>query len=238
VSVLGISNPLQGALGVAVAAYSYVAGQTSAGLAQFRATYETSPIFLSNGIAGQQSGGTMAFNSLLPAPSGFAYFRPVPGASLIKNRCATYPMFNQMVAGNAMIAEGVQLSMEMECPANPQFPYLQKSAYISALIASLKKHNVLGGTYSVATPAFFYDNGVMLDFRDVTGADKKQAQVTFQIDFYFPLITIADAQAAMGTFLQTLGNGAAINGSPSWSTGALSSVPSVSNSALTPPTIQ
>lgn len=228
----------QAVVGAAVAAISYLESQQSAGAAQFRATYETSPIYLANGIAQGSSGGVMPFTSLLPASRGFAFFKPIPGASLLKNRCATYPMFNQVVAGNAMVADGVPLSVRMDCPANASFPYLQKSAAIQALVSSLKQHNALGGIYSVYTPALLYQNGVMLDLRDITGGDSKQAQVSFQIDFFFPLISIADALAAQSTFLQVLGSGAAINGSPSWSTGAQSSVPSVPSSTLTPTTVQ
>lgn len=179
----------------------------------------------------------MGLTALLPAQSGFAYFRPLPGASFLKYRAATYPMFNQVVAGNAMISEGIGVSIEMKCPSNAAFPYSQKQAAIASLVASLKQHISLGGIFSVQTPAYFYQNGLMTDFRDITGADLKQVQAEFQLDFFFPLITIADAQAAQGTFLQTLNSGAAIS-TPSWSTGTAPPLPGVPTSALMPPTIQ
>lgn len=203
---------------------SATASAVSAGIgasAPFAAVYTQSPIYLVNGIAAQMSGGVLALNAPSLLPTGFAQFKPVPGASLLKNECAQYPMANQAVAGNAMIAQPVQISIEMICPANSAtVAYKAKSAIITALVTSLAQHNASGGVYTVYTPAYCYENCVMLDFRDVTPADIKQAQAVFVLDFYKPLISVADAQAAQSSLLQTLGSGAAISGSPSWSTGA------------------
>jgi hypothetical protein len=229
---------LQGIAGAGAAGYETLASAGAGSAAvEFSQVYEQSPIYLLNGIASQVSGGIMALANPQLLPSGFAWFRPVAGASLLRNRCAEYPMANQAIAGNAMIAMPVTVSMEMICPASQAtVAYGNKNAIITALVASLKQHNATGGLYGVYTPAFTYQNGVMLDFRDVTTADMKQVQAVFQLDFFFPLITVADAQAAQGALYRTITSGAAMNGQPSFSTGATN--PSLPSGALTPPTIQ
>lgn len=176
--------------------------------AQFSQTYEQSPIILLGGIAAQMSGGMIALNSSQFLPAGFASFRPVSGASLLRNDCSQYPMANQAVAGNAMIAKPIPVSIEMICPANPStVSYNNKSSIIEALVATLKQHNATGGYYNVYTPAYPYTNGVMLDFRDVTPGDTKQVQEVFSLDFLFLLITVAQAQAAQSSLLQSITNG-------------------------------
>lgn len=210
----------------------------SSGRTQFQSQFQDSPITLSGGIATNQGGGVLAVSSLLPAK--FASFKPVTGASLLKNQCATYPFANQAVAGNALIAEPLTLSMQMVCPATgDNVGYLSKSSVMSSLVASLKQHNSQGGLYTVFTPAFTYPDGVLLDVRDVTSDDMKQKQVVYQWDFYFPLLTLAAAQAAQSALMQALTNGTPITGQPSWSTGAADpSQLQQPASALTPPTIQ
>lgn len=210
-------------------------GGASSDAQQFSQTYEQSPIVLQGGIAASMPGGILALNNPQFLPTGFAWFKPAGGASLLRNEVAQYPMANQAAAGNATIAQPIPVSMLMMCPANPStVAYNNKSAIISALIASLKQHNATGGTYSVYTPAYPYSNGVMLDFRDVTSANSQQAQEVFQLDFLFLLLTVADAQAAQASLYQAIDGGYAINGQPSFSTGATSPLP---NGALTPPTI-
>lgn len=208
------------------------------GRIQFESQFQVSPITLSGGIAAQQSGGVLGIASLLP--QNFATFKSVQGASLLKNQCATYPFANSRVAGNALIADPLTLSMQMICPASGDgVGYLAKSSVISSLVSSLNQHNSQGGLYTVYTPAFTYPDGVLLDIRDVTPDDQKQKQVVYQWDFYFPLLTLAAAQAAQSALMQTLTNGTPITGTPSWSTGATDpSQLSQPASALTPATIQ
>lgn len=208
---------------------------------QFAAKYETSPIYLLNGLAANV-GGVMALTYLLTAAAGpqvvkWLKFRPIPGGQLLKYECATYPMANQAVAGNAMIAMPVNFSMEMVWPATSDgVPYLNKNAVVTGLVSSLQQHAALGGTYTVYTPAYTYPPGVLLNFSDTTTGDIKQAQALFQMDFYFPLLTVAQVQAAQGSLYQAINGGQTITGQPSFSTGASS--PSALPGSLTPPTIQ
>lgn len=247
---MSIVSAIQDVAGLASGVYeTLVAAGASGASAQFSAVYTQSPIYLVNGIAAGAPGGILSLSAPSLLPKGFAQFRPVSGASLLKNECAQYPMGNQAVAGNAMIAQPTRISIEMVCPANAAtVSYGGKSAIISALIASLKQHNASGGVYTVYTPAFTWNNSVMLDFRDVTPADIRQTQAVFVLDFFNPLITVADAQAAQGSLYQALTNGVPIIGQPSFSTGSTSPsalanlpVPDLTappNISLTPATIQ
>lgn len=239
---MSIESAIQTAAGLAADAYeTRVAAGAVGASADFAAIYQTSPIYLVNGVAQSMSGGTLAMADTLP--TGFATFKPMPGGSLLKSECAQYPMANQAVAGNAIIQLPTNLSMLMVCPATATgTPYESKFSVIQALVATLLQHNSLGGVYTVYTPAFTWESGILLDVRDVTDANLKQAQAMFEFDFFFPLITIASAQAAKGSLYQTITGGLPIVGQPSFSTGATSptmaNVPAPDFDSLTPPTIQ
>lgn len=233
---MSIASALQTAAGLAADAYeSLVAAGAVGASADFAAIYQTSPIYLVNGVAASMSGGVLALADPSLLPTGFATFRPLPGASLLKSQCAEYPMANQAVAGNAIIQLPTNLSMQMVCPATASgVAYENKSSVIQALIATLTQHQSMGGVYDIYTPAFPYTNGILTDFRDVTDANIKQAQAMFELDFYFPLITVAAAQVAQGSLYQAITAGTPIVGQPSFSTGATSTTPT----SLTPSTVQ
>lgn len=234
---MSLESALQTAAGLAAGAYeTLVAAGSQGASAGFAAIYTVSPIYLLNGVAASMPGGILAFADTSLLPTGFATFRPLAGSSLLKAECAQYPMANQAVAGNAIIQLPTNLSMQMVCPAMANgVPYENKSSVIAALVATLIQHNAMGGLYDVYTPAFPYSNGILLDFRDVTDANIKQAQAMFELDFFFPLITLAAAQAAEGSLYQAITSGVPIVGQPSFSTGTptSSAVPN-----LAPPTIQ
>jgi hypothetical protein len=105
--------------------------------------FEGSPIILTRGLATSMGGAlpiielTEGANFLTSLLSGnistvferlFAHFRPVPGASIIKNQVPMYPLANQTVAGNAIITQPLTVSLRMTCPAQaiplPSLPTL------------------------------------------------------------------------------------------------------------------
>lgn len=203
----------------------------SAGLAAFKLSFELSPIILTGGVAALIPGGmlpiiaiTEALNFADGLLSGgedlglddfFASFIPLPGSTLIDQRIGEYPFANQAVAANAVIAQPLTISYRMICPAKDEFGYATKLATIAALATTLKQHNASGGTYTCATPAYFYTNCVMLGMRDTSNVESKQAQNTYQLDFRQPLLTLQDAlQAQNGLFAQ-ITSGTPINGVPS-----------------------
>lgn len=216
---------------------------SSLGRTAFQIGYEVSPIILVNGIANSMPGnmlpiiaitqaasfinGLLQGNVNLNPDSYFARFKPITGGTLMANQIGQYPFANQTVAANAMIAQPLNLSMEMICPARQAGDYIVKLATLTALKLALDNHIAQGGYFTVATPGYIYTNMVLIGLRDITGGDTKQAQVHWQWDFQRPLITQAQAQTATNSLMSKLSSflppGTAAGVTPSWS-GTASSV--------------
>jgi hypothetical protein len=203
------------------------------GYYQFKLGFQCSPIILTNGIAANiPGGGTLPIISILESenfPGGllsggtqsdpnqfFAQFEPLPSATLIENQIGQYTFANQATAANAIIEQPLRVSMLMTCPATSRVPWPVKTAKIMALRAALQQHNISGGTYTVATPSFFYTDCVMLNMRDVTGGGISQRQAQWQFDFQKPLITLQEAQESQNAFMTKVSSGAKMT-DPSWS---------------------
>ncbi len=205
----------------------------SSGLAAYKLAFQLSPIILTGGAAGLIPGGMLPIISLTEAvnfttgllsggdlpdlDSFFANFQPVPGASIISNQVGEYPFANQRVAANAIIAQPLTVSLRMICPVRNPLGYAAKLATMMALQATLSSHNNSGGTYTVATPSYFYTNCIMTDMKDVTSGASKQSQVTWQLDFRQPLLTLAEAAQAQNSLMSKISGGTAIEGQPTWS---------------------
>jgi hypothetical protein len=208
----------------------------SIGEAQFELSYQRSPIILCGGIAQNVPGGVLPIIAITEAdnfPQGllgggisldftnyFASFAPLPGGTLIENDVGRYPMANQAVAGNAIIAQPTNLSMLMTCPTRNS--YATSLAIMIALRSALKQHSMLGGTYTVVTPKSFETNMLLLRVVDVSSAESKQAQNAYQWDFFRPLLTLQEAQAAQNSLMSKLSSGTQITGNPSYSGSAAS----------------
>lgn len=147
----------------------------------------------------------------------FANFHPLPGSKLASNQFGQFPFANQAVAANARIAQPFTISMRMICPARDEAGYALKLATMTALQAALAQHDSLGGTYTIATPSYFYTNCVLLEMTDTSAGDSQQAQNTYQLDFWQPLLTLTSAQQAQNNLMSQITNGTAINGTPAWS---------------------
>jgi hypothetical protein len=128
----------------------------------------------------------------------FANFFPLPGATLIQQQIGMYPFANQTVAANAIIVQPLQVSMLMRVPVRDRGGYGLKLAQMTAIQSTLHQHNISGGTYTVATPSFFYTNCVMLDMTCVDSGETLQAQTSWKLDFLKPLISLEDASTAQG----------------------------------------
>lgn len=218
----------------------------------WKLAYQISPILLTGGIATNLGGalpivalteGANFLGSLLSRGSNiemdmfFANYQPMAGGTLINNQIATYPFANQNVAANAIIAQPLNISMAMLCPAKtapvisgPDFGGLQqdivvpllggyssKLAIMMALQNTLAQHNNQGGTYTIVTPSYIYTYCVMTGMRDISAlSEHKQAQFIWQLDFVQPLVSIQSAQTALNGLMQKLTNGTAISGTPTW----------------------
>lgn len=210
----------------------------------FKLWYQLSPIILGpGGITTQQGGGipiVLLTSSTQPPPQNilvsvlsgngigfpspelddyFAHYYPMAGASLIQNQVAMYPFANQTVAANAIIAQPLNISMVMICPAGNKGGYGNKQTIMMALQGALAKHNNLGGLYSVCTPSYIYTNCIMTAMTDISGGESKQSQFMWRLDFIQPLVSVQQAQQAQNNLMQKLTSGAAIQGAPSWSSG-------------------
>lgn len=198
---------------------------------QFAFNFQLCPIFLTGGIATNMPGGTLPIiylteGGLFPAgllggglsnpiENYFANFEPLPGSSLIEQEVGHYTFANQTVAANAVIQQPLKCSLLMKCPvraANGGWP--RKLATITALQQTLLQHNNSGGMYTVATPSFFYTNGLFLLMTDADTGESKQKQLAYRLDFEFPLLTQQQATQAQNSLMSKISNGAPITGQP------------------------
>lgn len=201
----------------------------------WKLTFQVSPIILTGGIASQVPGGMLPIIALTEAlnfvdgilnggpdialDDFFASFEPVPGASLVAQDVGHYPFANQAVAANAVIRQPLKISMRMICPARGDFGYAVKLATMTALQSAFSLHNASGGTYTVATPSYFYTNCLMSDpgMTDTSNSSSLQVQNTYQLDFEQPLLTLQDAQQAQNSLMSRLTAATPISGPPAWS---------------------
>lgn len=171
-------------------------------------SFQDSPITLVGGAAGT---GNLPISLIInasnysggitkPADAGtdtFVSFRPLPGHTLIVNEVATYPFANQNTAANAVIAQPLNISIEMILPMTKELPYIQKLALMTNLKSKLDEHTALGGYYTVATPSYVYNGCLLVSLVDASDLeDGVQPQNRFIWNFVQPLITSQQLQAA------------------------------------------
>ncbi len=207
----------------------------TSGSIAFATAFQLSPIVLTGGIFATPGfpggalpllaitqpeaflGGLLGGSNVASLDAFFANFHPSPGSTLLEYQVGTYPFANQAVAANAVIQQPRSLSMLMYCPAKGPEGYLLKLATMEILTTVLNYHIRNGGTFTVLTPAQIYINGLLLKLTDVSGGESKQAQNTYQWDFFFPLLTQEQASSVQGGLMSKLTNGVQLDGSASWS---------------------
>jgi hypothetical protein len=207
-----------------------------------------SPIILTRGIASNIGGAlpiialTEGANFLATALSGgnptdinnlFANYIVQPGSTLQANEVGMYPLANQAVAANAIIAQPLSVSVIMRVPAKGNWGFAVKLATMTALTKALQQHSLSGGTYSIITPAYVYTDCLLTVMQD-TGEDDTQQQHTYRLDFVQPLVSLAAAQQAQNNLMSQLTNGSQIAGQPSWSGGLPVGNPTALLSAFVP----
>ncbi|MDR3449356.1 MAG: hypothetical protein P4M15_06365 [Alphaproteobacteria bacterium] len=198
----------------------------SPGQAQFKMSFEISAVSLSGGIASNILGGMLPLMSVLQALSfagltgggdfgldeAFAYFRPLPNTSLIENQVGHYPFANLAIAANAVIRQPLMCSMLMICPVKDAGGYAAKLGVMTSLQNTLANHCAQGGTFNIATPAFFFTDMILLGLHDVSGGESNQAQLAWKWDLEKPLISQADAAATQNQLMSQISNGLPTNG--------------------------
>lgn len=204
-----------------------------AGLSAYEQAYEICPIFLVGGIASNAQGGILPITTFLGSPGGGGSFRfiVIPGGTLISNQIGTYPFANQAVAANSIIQQPKNISLLMYAPVNAaEGGYAAKLSLFTSLQNALESHNNAGGSYSVATPAFIYNNCLMPNLQDVTSGETRQKQVHWQWDFVAPLITQQQAQTAYNSLMGKISAGQQVTSPDSSNNNSLSGTPQQSTS--------
>lgn len=194
--------------------------------------FQISPIFFTGGIASNAPNGMMPLLQLLGVggagvgPLGVdvaseavslvsgaslaqlpVRFVPLTGTQIVSNSVGTYPFANQVTAANAVIQQGLQVSMEMYMPVASPGGYLAKLPLFQALQSAFQRHNSVGGTYTVLTPAFMYVGCIMTGISDITHTRSRQQQIEWQITFFQPLVSSSNAQMYLSNLISKLSNG-------------------------------
>lgn len=201
--------------------------------ALYKLTYQISPIILTGGLAKDMPYQMLPFIALTePTSIGlglltgadvfnvdnfYANFSVMSGGTLHSNQIGNYPFANQKVAANAIIANPLNISLKMQCHPHIKGAMVSRLMTALALKTALDNHNYAGGTYTVLTPAFIYTNCVMMDFKDISDGDPKRPQVTWQIDFQQPLITLDDAAIAYSGMMERIAGGLPMVNPSLWS---------------------
>ena len=205
-------------------------------LSNYQTSYEISPIILVGGVAGTGmlplisvlSSQNFGLGILSPAlinattPNAddyFGHFRVLPGHTLMDNEVATYPVANQTVAANAIIADPLRLAIEMLVPATSKVTVENKLSIMTALKSTLDKHTALGGWYNVATPSYIYQGCLLTSLIDASDTEEgSQSQVRWVWSFLQPLLTASAAQAAQNQAMSKIARTTKNSGDPPGST--------------------
>lgn len=164
----------------------------------------------------------------------FAHYVPVD-ASLVDQEVALYPFANQAVAANAIIVNPLSLALRMICPVKDKGGYSRLISIMANLQAQLTKHNLAGGTYTVATPSLIYTECLLRRFVQVSQGPT-QAQSEWRWDFMQPLLTLSQSVQSQNNLMNKLSAATAFKGAPTWS-GAEATVglpPSLATGATVP----
>jgi hypothetical protein len=193
---------------------------------QEQLTYQVCPIILSGGIAGQIPGGMLPMmnlfsqsNSLgLPFDIGdlddaFGAFNVLPGGTLVTQAIAKYPFANQWVAANAVIREPLTISLIMDAPMRGPNAWQIKKMILTALQATLDRHNNAGGLYVVDTPAFMYENLILTSLTDNSRSNNSLPQNAWRFDFEKPLVAMSDLSGSLSQQMLKMSNGTPTDGS-------------------------
>lgn len=195
---------------------------------EYQVSYQVSPIMLVGGVAGtgmlplvnvlssaNYRQGLLSPSSQQDSSSFFGQFRVMPGHTLIENEAAMYPVANQTVAANAIIANPLKLSVEMLVPANSRTTVANKLSLMTSLKSTLDTHTAKGGWYNVATPSYIYQGCLLLNLQDSTDDDSgSQVQVRWVWSFVQPLLTVKAAEAAQNQFMAKISSSTRNTGDP------------------------
>jgi hypothetical protein len=193
--------------------------QIPAGLSDYQRQYQINPILFENGIASGTANGNNGqtayqpiseFTQLNGTPDDldeyFCHFKPLSGSTLQNWQVANYPFANSTIAANATIAQPLNISLVMVCPARNANTLAGRQSILTTLKQLLDVHILQGGTFTVLTPAYVYQNCLLTALRDITSQDDKQVQSVYQWDFVQPLLTQEAAEITYNGLMNKLNN--------------------------------
>ncbi|MCU5774727.1 hypothetical protein N5923_21755 [Erwiniaceae bacterium BAC15a-03b] len=194
--------------------------------------FEISPIMLVGGLAATIPGSTLpiaVFTEGLSIVSGLmhgelgngatARFMPMAGTTLIQQEIGNLNFYNQTTAANAVVNKPNRINMQMQRPVSTRDGgYATKSLTFTALKMALDKHNQLGGSYNVLTPAFIYTGCLLRSLSDNSGfsAQNKQAQHSWVFEFEQPLLVLSQLEAVLGNLMNKFESGLPATGGLGW----------------------
>ena len=182
-------------------------------------TYQVCPIILTGGIAINIPGAMLPILSLFSGTGttglglpfniddlddAFGAFNVLPGGTLVNQQIAKYPFANQNVAANATIREPLTLSVIMDAPMRGPNAWFVKQMVMTALKFTLDTHNNAGGTYTVITPAYMYDNMIMTSLTDNSRGNNSLPQNAWRFDFERPLVALSDLAGAQNQLMSKI----------------------------------
>lgn len=189
--------------------------------------YQVCPIILTAGVAENMPGGLIPMlamfsnlgisGTVLGALQGlnidqtdlddaFGAFNVLPGGTLVSQAVAKYPFANQWVAANATIREPLTLSVIMDAPMRGPNAFQVKRTIMATLKGVLDYHNNAGGTYTVVTPAFMYQNMIMTAMTDNSRGNNSLPQNAWRFDFEKPLVALSDLQESLNLLNAKINN--------------------------------
>jgi hypothetical protein len=169
--------------------------------------------------------------------NAFGAFNVLAGGSLIQQTVAKYPFANQSYAANAILRDPLHVSLIWDTPMRGANAWGTKLTTMQSLKQRLDTHNNGGGTYIVVTPAYVYDNLVMLSLTDASRGSSNLPQNAWRFDFERPLIVLQELRKAQGALMSKLTNGVITNGAwsgPAAGLGSITAVPNMSSGPNAP----
>lgn len=166
--------------------------------------------------------------------NAFGAFNVLAGGSLIQQTVAKYPFANQAYAANAILRDPLHVSLIWDTPMRGANAWGQKLTVMQSVKQRLDSHNNAGGTYIVVTPAYVYDNLVMLSLTDASRGSSNLPQNAWRFDFERPLIVLQELRRAQSALMSKLTNGVVTDGAWSGPAAGLGSVTSVPNMSSGP----
>jgi hypothetical protein len=138
--------------------------------------------------------------------NAFGAFNVLPGGTLVSQTIGKYPFANQYVAANATIREPLTVSVIMDTPMRKPNAWEIKNTVMTALKATLDAHNVQGGTYTVVTPSYVYQNMILTSLTDNSRGNNSIPQNAWRFDFERPLVALAELAGVQNLLMQKLTN--------------------------------